>query len=166
MKIKEKNKAVEYQRQFKTIKKYSYDDGDTLFILKQKEIFNELVDERLDKIIDLDERINSNDLIYRYKGSTDDVNFNKFDNALDIIDKIWDGKIGLADVKYNREKFKSYLGEIKKGKKVKKNKKTLCTILKCFTIQEKRLLNFVMIILQWCLKQSLKQKLKEQDWKY
>ena len=166
MKIKEKNKAVEYQRQFKTIKKYSYDDGDTLFILKQKEIFNELVDERLDKIIDLDERINSNDLIYRYKGSTDDVNFNKFDNALDIIDKIWDGKIGLADVKYNREKFKSYLGEIKKGKKIKKNKKTLCTILKCFTIQEKRLLNFVMIILQWCLKQSLKQKLKEQDWKY
>ena len=135
-------------------------------ISKQKEIFNELVDERLEKIIDLDERINSIDLIYRYKGSTDDVIFNKFDNALDIIDKIWDGKIGLADVKYNREKFKSYLGEIKKGKKIKKNKKTLCTILKCFTIQEKRLLNFVMIILQWCLKQSLKQKLKEQDWKY
>ena len=88
LKIKEKNKAIEYQRQFKTIKKYSYDDGDTLFISKQKEIFNELVDERLEKIIDLDERINSNDLIYRYKGSTDDVNFNKFDNVLDIIDKI------------------------------------------------------------------------------
>ena len=125
LKIKEKNKANEYQRQFKTIKKYSYDDGDTLFISKQKEIFNELVDERLEKIIDLDERINSNDLIYRYKGSTDDVNFNKFDNALDIIDKIWDGKIGLADVKYNREKFKSYLGEIKKGKKSKEQINTL-----------------------------------------
>ena len=125
MKINEKNKAIEYQRQFKTIKKYSYDDGDTLFISKQKEIFNELVDERLQKIIDLDERINSNDLIYRYKGSTDDVNFNKFDNVLDIIDKIWDGKICLADVKYNREKFKSYLGEIKKGKKSKEQINTL-----------------------------------------
>ena len=30
-----------------------------------------------------------------------DVNFNQFDNALDIIDKIRDGKIDLADVKNN-----------------------------------------------------------------
>ena len=59
-----------------------------LHLPQNKNIFNELVDERLEKIIDLDERINSNDLIYRYKGSTDDVNFNKFDNVLDIIDKI------------------------------------------------------------------------------
>ena len=29
----------------------------------------------------------------------------------------------LAYVKYNQEKFKSYLGEIKKGKKIKRSKK-------------------------------------------
>ena len=34
----------------------------------------------------------------------------------DIIDKIQDGKTDLADVKNNQEKFKSYLGEIKKRK--------------------------------------------------
>ena len=43
-------------------------------------------------------------MIYRYKGNTADVNFDKFDNALDIIDKIWDGKIDLADVKNNQMK--------------------------------------------------------------
>ena len=89
----------------------------TPFISKQKEMFNEFVDERLEKTTDLDKNINSDDLIYRYKGNIADVSFYEFDNALDIIDKIRDGKIDLANVKNNQEKLKSYLGEIKKGNK-------------------------------------------------
>ena len=58
---------------------------------------NELVDEKLEKIIYI--KINSDDLIYKYKGNTADVKFNEFDNALNIIDKIRDDKIDLADVK-------------------------------------------------------------------
>ena len=109
-------KAIQDQGQIKTIKKYDYDDEDTPFISKQKEIFNELVDERLEKITDLDKKVNSDDLIYRYKGNTPDLNFDEFDNALALIDKIRDGKIRLIDVKNNKEKFKSYLGEIIKRK--------------------------------------------------
>ena len=56
-------KAIKDGGQVKTIKKYSYDDEDTPFISKQKDIFNELVDERIKKITDLDERINSDNLI-------------------------------------------------------------------------------------------------------
>ena len=37
------------QGQVKTMKKYDYDDEDTPFISKQKEIFNGLADERLEK---------------------------------------------------------------------------------------------------------------------
>ena len=78
-----------------------------------------------------------------------------------VIDKIRVGKIDLADVRNNQEKFRFYLGEIKKGNekdrsKVQK-KKILCTILKCFTKQETKLLHFMMIILQWCLRQNIKQ---------
>ena len=71
---------------------------------KQKEIFNVLVDERLEKITDLDKKVNSDDLTYRYKGSTPDLNFDfdKFDDALALIDKIQDGKISLTDVKNKR----------------------------------------------------------------
>ena len=47
-------KAVQNQGQVKTIEKYGYNAEDTPFISKQKEIFNELVDERLEKITDLD----------------------------------------------------------------------------------------------------------------
>ena len=79
----------------------------------------------LKKITDLDQRVNSNDLIYRYKGNTADAKFDEFDNALSIINKIRDGKKDLSDVKYNQEKFKSSLGEIKKGNKSKEQKNTL-----------------------------------------
>ena len=88
--------------------------------LKQKEIFNELVDERREKITDLDQKkVNSDDLTYRYKGYTADIDFDKFDNTSDIIDKTRDVKTDLTDVKNNQERFKSYLGE----KKIKRAKK-------------------------------------------
>ena len=94
-------------------------------ISKQKEIFNEHVDERLEKITDLDIKVNSDDLIYRYKSRTADAKFDRFDNALDTIDKIKKGEISLTDVKNNQEKFKSNLGEIKResNKKMKRTKK-------------------------------------------
>ena len=56
-------KAIQNQGHVKTIKKHCYDSEDTPFISKQKEIFNELVDEKFEKITDLDEKVNSNDLI-------------------------------------------------------------------------------------------------------
>ena len=130
---KKQIKPIQGQGQVKTIKKYAYDVEDTPFISKQKEIFNELVDERREKITDLDKKVNSGDLIYRYKGNTADVKFDEFDNDLNIINKIQNGTISPEDVKSNQEKFKFYLGEIKKGKKSKE--------------QKAKLLNFMMIIL-------------------
>ena len=124
-----------------TIKKYSYDDDDNPLISKQKEIFNKLVDERREKITDLAKRVNSKNLIFKCKGNTPDLKFDEFV----IIDKIRDGKIDLSDVKNNQEKFKSYLGEIKKETKNidHKSKKALCIILKCSIKQERKLLNFM-----------------------
>ena len=55
------------------------------------------MDERLEKITDVDERVNRDDLIYRYKGKLSDRKFDEFDNALDIINKMRDGKKDLAD---------------------------------------------------------------------
>ena len=50
------------------------------------------------------------------------------------------GEISLEDVKNNQEKFKSYLGELKQGKKSKEQKNTLHN-------KEAKLLNFLMVIL-------------------
>ena len=98
---------------------------DSPLILKQKEIFNELVNdnelvnERLDEVTELDKKVNPDYLIYKYKGPTADVKFNKFDNALSLTDKIRKGEISLADAKNNQIKFKSDLSEKKKGNKKK-----------------------------------------------
>ena len=107
----------------KIIEKYTYDLKDTPFISKQKEIFNKHVDERIEKITDLDEIVKCKDLIYRCKGRVADTKFNEFYSALDIINKIQDDKKDLAEVKKNQEKFKYYLGEIKKGARKSKEQK-------------------------------------------
>ena len=49
-------KAIQDKGKLNTIIKYSYDDEDTPFISKQKEIFNKLVDERNKIITDLDKK--------------------------------------------------------------------------------------------------------------
>ena len=43
-------KAIQNQGEIKTIKKYTYDNEDTPLISKHKEIFNELVDKRIEEI--------------------------------------------------------------------------------------------------------------------
>ena len=56
-------------------------------------------------------------MIYKYKGPTADAKFNKFDNALDLFDKIREGEIKFAGAKNDQIEFKSELIEIKKEAK-------------------------------------------------
>ena len=46
-------KAIQNQREIKTIKTYAYNDKDSPLISKQKEIFNNLADESLEEITKL-----------------------------------------------------------------------------------------------------------------
>ena len=98
-------KVIHDQGRVKTIKKYASDDEDSLRISRQKEIFNELADKRLNEINELDKKVNLDDLIYKYKGNTRNEEFNKYDNALDLINKIRIGEIKLAEVKNNQNNF-------------------------------------------------------------
>ena len=95
---------------------------------KQKEIFNKLADERLEEITNLDKKVNPKDLKNKYKGPTADAKFNEFDNAINLLDKIREDEIRLADTKNGQEEFNSNLSEIKKVNKkfrVKEQKNTL-----------------------------------------
>ena len=122
MKIKAKSKLKQFKIKDKLKRfKNTYDNEDTPLISKQKEIFNKLVDERLEKIADLDEKVNSDNLICRYKGNTADAKFDKFDSALSFLNKIRGSKISLTDAKCDQNDFKLDLGHIKKGnKKIKR----------------------------------------------
>ena len=50
-------KAIQNQGEIRTIKKYVYSDKDSPLISKQKERCNKLVDERLEKISNLDKKL-------------------------------------------------------------------------------------------------------------
>ena len=101
------------------------------------------------QLIQIKKKVDSDNLIYRYKGPTVNAKFDKLNNVLNIINKIRNGETSLTDVKNNQAKFKSNLREVKKHTKTEqKSKEKSCIILQCFTKHGTRLLNFMMIILQ------------------
>ena len=89
----------------------------------------------LQKITDLDKKVDRDNLIYKYKGRTVNAKFDKFDDALKIINKIRNGNVKNKSNQFKSNqinRFKSNLSEVKKKhtKIEQKSKKTTCIILK------------------------------------
>ena len=94
------------------------------------------MDERFEKINNLDGEVERDDLIYRYKGDTSDLKFNEFDTGVDIINNIRDGKQDLSDVKNNQYYFKRLLTDAKiESKKSKKQIETIQNIEKLYEVR-------------------------------
>ena len=102
----------------------------------QKRIFNKLVDERFERIANLDREVKRDDLLYRYKGDTSDLKYNKFYSGVNIINKIRDGKEDLTNVKNNQYYFKRLLADVKIGsKKSKEQIETIQNIQKLYEVR-------------------------------
>ena len=98
-------KAIQDKKSVKSIEKFTYDINDSPILLKEKEMYNKLTEESFDKINDLDEKVDTNKLVFKYKGNTADEDFSKFDIALDLINKIRDGEISLSKAKVEQEQI-------------------------------------------------------------
>ena len=157
-------KAIQDKRPIKPMEKFTHGIKDSPIVLKEKEIHKKLKEKRFENINNLDKSVDTNKVVFKYKGNTADEDFSKFDNALDLINKIRDGEIILSEAKDEQAKLKSSMVEIKKVQKrhLSKESRKQEQILK---IVIKQLLTFFMNILQEHLKQGVKQK-KEQDLKY
>ena len=110
-------KAIQDKRPIKSIKKFTYDINDSPMVLKEKQIYNKLTEESFEKINNLGKNVNTDKLQFKYKGNTADQDFSRFDNALDLIDKIRNGEISLTEAKDEQAKLKSDKGEIKRVQK-------------------------------------------------
>ena len=110
-------KAIQDKRPIKSIEKFTYDVNDSPIVLKEKEIYNKLTEESFGKTNNLDKKVDTNKLVFKYKGNTADEDFSKFDNALDLINKIRDGEISLSEAKDEQAKLKSSMAEIKRIQK-------------------------------------------------
>ena len=84
---KKQAKAIEDQgqKQIKTTEKYGYKTDDDAIILREKEIYNGLVDKEKEKVEKLDDNVDYSRLEFKFKGKTADEDFSDYDNALVII---------------------------------------------------------------------------------
>ena len=93
-------------------------------LLKQKEIYNELTEEKKDEIEKLDKTVNRKELLYKYTSNISDVDFSEY-GVIDLISKIKSRNVSLRKAVNDQYELKSKLGEIKKGNPKRNSKTTL-----------------------------------------
>ena len=104
------------------------DYKDKLLISKEREIFKDIYNKRLDKIEELDNETDYNNLKYVVTSSGDEYRFNKIEDPISFLNKIKSGKILLKEAKDQQQNYYNYLNTIRRGNKNTSQKRTLANI--------------------------------------
>ena len=141
--------------------------------MRQKEICNELTEEKKTEAENLDKSVgrDKDKLIYKYNGNTSDVGFNEYISATDIINKIKDGDVSLRKAVNDKYGLKLKVGEMKKGNPKRKSKSNLNIIKNDDNIYKSRqaaidFFFFFLSILKEFQKLKIEQSKNGQDLKY
>ena len=124
---KKQVKAIQDNKQLININK---DDGykDKLLLSKEREIFKDIYNKRLDKIEELSNKIDCDNLKYVVVGTGDKYNFNNLDDPLTLLNNIKKGEISMKKVIEQQHMFFKYLNIIRIGNKIDNQKRTLANI--------------------------------------
>ena len=104
------------------------DDDDyknKLLLSKEREVFQDIYNKRLDKIEELNNKINYDNLIYVTVNSDKIFDFSGMKDSLTLLDGIKKGKTLLEKANNNQQIFLEHLSIIRKGNKNNSQKKTL-----------------------------------------
>ena len=112
-----------------------------LLISKEREIFKDIHNKRLDKIKELGNKIDYDDLKYvveRSGAKKDSIeyNFNKIKDPMILLKDIGDGKISVEEAKGKQENYYNYLKKMRKGNKSANQKRTLANINVLFNARD------------------------------
>ena len=99
-----------------------------LLISKEREIFKDIHDKTLDKIKELDNKIDYDNLKYVVEKSGLEYNFNKMKDPMTLLKNIGDGKISVEEAKEKQKDYYRYLNTIRRGNKNASQKRTLANI--------------------------------------
>ena len=141
MKIKKKKqiKAIEDNKKQLT-NTNANDYKNELWISKEREIFKNIYNKKLDKIEKLANKFNYDDLKYVTESSAIETDFSVKANPVYFFNNVKTNKITIEKTKASPEDFIKYLNIIRKGKKLK-NKEKLCQTLIFFLMEEMMLSN-------------------------
>ena len=104
------------------------DYKDKLLLSKEREIFKDIYNSRLDKIEELNNKIDYNNLKYVVVNSGDEYSFDELDDSLVFINDTKKGKISLEEAKNQQQNYYNYLNIIRKGNKNANQKRILANI--------------------------------------
>ena len=104
------------------------DYKDKLLISKEREIFKDISNKRLDKIEELDHKIDGNNLKYVVEKRGVEYDFNKIKGPITLLNDIKEGKISLEKAKEKEKDYHNYLNTIGRGNKSANQKRALANI--------------------------------------
>ena len=124
---KKQVKAIQDNKQLVNI---NDDDGykDKLLLSRERKIFKDIYNKRIDKIEELNNKIDYNDLNYFFVGTGDKYSFNDLDDPLTLLNNIRKGKTSMGKAIEQQYNFRKYLNLIRIGNKYDNQKRTLANI--------------------------------------
>ena len=118
---KKQVKAIQDNKQLVNINNDDYKDK--LLLSKEREIFKYIYNKRLDKIEEINNKIDYNSLNYVVVGTGDEYNFNNLDDPLTFLNNIKKGKLSMNKAIEQQQNFYQYLNIIRIGNKNDNQKK-------------------------------------------
>ena len=104
------------------------DYKDKLLLSREREIFKDIYNKRLDKIEELNNKIDYNNLNYVVVGTGDKYSFDDLDDPLTFLNNIKKGEISMEKAIKQQHNFYKYLNLIRIGNKNDNQKRTLANI--------------------------------------
>ena len=112
------------------------DYKDKLLLSREREIFKDIYNERLDKIEELNNKIDYNNLNYVVAGNGDKYSFDDLDDPLTFLNNIKKGEISMDKAMEQQYNFHKYLNLIRIGNKNDNQKRTLANINEIYNARD------------------------------
>ena len=110
-------KAIQDNKQLVNINNNDDDYKDKLLLSKEREIFKDIYNKRLDKIEEINNKSDYNNLNHVVVGTGDEYDFNNLDDPLTFLSNIKKGKTSMNKAIEQQENFYKYLNIIRIGNK-------------------------------------------------
>ena len=104
------------------------DYKDKLLLSREREIFKDIYNKRLDKIEELNNKIDYNNLTYVSVNKRTSYSFSELEDPITFLNEIKKGEMSLEEAKTTQGNYLQYLNVIRKGNKNAEQRKTLGNI--------------------------------------
>ena len=131
---KKQVEAIQDNKQLVSINKDYYNDK--LLLSKEREVFKDISNKELNKIEEMNNKIDYEDLDYVILSKDMEYNFSTQKDPISLLKAIKDGEISLEEARDRQKNYLQYLNIIRKGYKNSVQKRTLENIENHFNAKE------------------------------